>query len=115
MQLHNSNATSWIDELKKQCDITSQRQVAKKMGYTAAVISQVINGKYCKGNLEKVELAFRGAYMGETVNCPIKGSIPTNECLFHQARPFAVTNPLRARLYRECNGSCPHSEKNKSE
>ncbi|WP_142850831.1 transcriptional regulator [Telmatospirillum sp. J64-1] len=102
----------WVQVLAEHCDATSQARTAKRIGYSGAVVSHVLKNVY-PGDIAKVELAVRGALMAATVNCPVLGDLPTNECLEHQRRKFAATNHVRVRLYRSCHGGCPHSQKGK--
>ena len=104
----------WLQVLRAECEKTSQRKVAADIGYSAAAVSRVLNNKYGQdgGRLDRFEHAVRGAYMGETVNCPILGELPVNRCLENQRRPFAATNPTRVQLYRACRG-CAHNQQEK--
>lgn len=110
------DAPDWIVTLAEACDRSSQRQVAEEIGYSAATISNVLKATY-KGDLTAVEKAVRGALMRLTVDCPVLGEIPANQCLIEQRRPFAATNARRVALYRACRGlggqRCPHSRVHK--
>jgi len=101
----------WMTELKNACSAMSQRRVAELIGYSPAVVSQVLKGTY-KGDLSSVEEAVKGALMGLTVECPIIGELPRHRCIEHQRRAanFAATNPMRVQLYRMCRSGCPHSQ-----
>lgn len=98
----------WIDLLARECDHRSQAAVSKQMRYSPPVINQVIARKY-PGSLKAVESAFKGAFMDAKVECPVVGTIAMHVCAEHQRAPFAMTNPMRTRLYRACRGGCPHS------
>lgn len=99
----------WVLALAEECDARkSQAKVGLRIGYSAAVVNQVLSHSY-KGDLSKVEAAVRGAFMGETVECPVVGPIGRDRCLSHQRAPLAATNPQRVRLYRACRNGCPHS------
>lgn len=99
---------AWVERLAVQCDATTQAAVAKAMRYSAAVINQVIACKY-PGSLAAVEAAFKGAFQDARVQCPVAGDIALHVCMEHQRAPFAMTNPMRTRLYRACRSGCPHS------
>lgn len=101
-----SASVSWIDRMAEECARSSQKAVADRIGYSATVVNQLLKGKY-KGDLVAIEAAFRGAYMRLTVECPVLGTLPANECLEHQKLPFAATNPQRVRLFRACR-ECKH-------
>jgi len=98
----------WRETLALQCGQRSQARVAATIGYSAAVVNQVLAGTY-KGDLAAVQKAVEGAFMGATVDCPVLGVIPSNRCLEEQRRPFAATSPNRVRLYRACRAGCPNS------
>lgn len=96
----------WLETLRQQVEQTSQRTVAKAIGYSTAVVSQVLSGKYT-GDWHKVEQKVRGAYLGDTVLCPVLDELAVNLCLEHQARPYRSTNRQAVMLYRACKG-CPN-------
>jgi hypothetical protein len=100
----------WLAALTAACGArgSSQAKVALRLGVSAALVNQVLRGKY-KGSLANIEQRVRGELMAATVGCPILGEISSRRCLDEQARPFAATNPTRVALYHECHGMCPHS------
>lgn len=98
----------WIDLLRAACDSTSQTSVARKVGYSSAVISQVLSGTYA-GDVRRVQAAVEGALMNVTVECPVLGEISRAQCIAWQRRPFTPTNPLAVQMYRACRSGCPHS------
>lgn len=99
----------WIRTLREQCDETSQTQVAKEIGYSNAVVNQVLKATY-KGDVKKVEQAVRGRYLGETVGCPVMGETPANVCIEVQRQPYAATNRQRVQLFRACRSGCTYSQ-----
>ena len=101
--------SGWIDVLRARCAETSQAEVARRIGYSPAVITGILKGTY-KGSSAAVEAAFRGVFMGQTVPCPVLGEIPPMDCAGHQGRPFGAANPIHTELYRACRGGCPHSK-----
>lgn len=98
----------WVGVLAANCDLKTQREVAENIGYSAAVVNQVLSGAY-KGDMRAVELAVRGAFNDLQAGCPVLGDIPMQRCLENQRLPFASHNPIRRDLYRECRSGCPHS------
>lgn len=98
----------WLDTLREQVAQNGQRRVAKVIGYSTAVVSQVLSGKYT-GDWRKVEQKVRGAYLGDTVLCPVLDELAVNLCLEHQARPYRSTNRQAVMLYRACKG-CPNRQ-----
>ncbi len=98
----------WVRVLAQACDATSQRVAAERMRYSAPVINQVLAKTY-KGSLEAIETAVRGAYLSETVICPVLGDLEKHACMDHQRQPFTNANPIAVKLYRTCRGGCLHS------
>lgn len=105
---------AWLAVLDAECEKTSQAKVAAVLNISTAQISQARKGTY-PGNLARLEAAVRGAYMGETVNCPVLGELDKNKCQQHQRQKMTAVNPLRVRLYRACNGGCANSAKSKGD
>lgn len=99
----------WLNELHRQCNAKSQTSVAKQLGYSVAVINQVLSGKY-KGNLSRVAETVCSVFLGETVICPVMGELEKHRCRQFQKEPFAATNPTRIRRYRACRSGCTNSE-----
>ena len=97
----------WVGVLARACDATSANKVAKRLGRSGALVSQVLRGRYA-GDMEAVEELVRGVLMAEVVACPALGDIPTNECRLwrEKARHFTNTNALRVQMYRACT-RCP--------
>jgi len=105
----------WTAILRSACDATSQARVGRRLrdaggdSYPSdSVVSQVLAGKY-PGRTERLRALVEGVYGGVVVACPMLGNLPLHECIGHQVRPFATTNPQRVALYRACRGGCPHS------
>jgi len=91
----------WLQALAEACDATSQRKVAKLLGYSATTINQVINNGYGSG-LREIEATVRAKLLTQDVECPVLGTISSDRCLDEQRRPFAATSGLRVRLWRTC-------------
>jgi hypothetical protein len=102
----------FVLKLAEDCQKVGQESIARRIGYNASVVSQVLANKY-PGNMVKVEAAVRGALMGATVVCPIVGEIGRDQCLEHQRLGNTGASPTRAAIYRKCNGigtdKCEHS------
>ena len=98
----------WVVVLAEECDRTSQRRAAQRIGYSPSAVNQVLSGTYNAG-LNAVETAVRGRLMGAAVDCPALGRIGRGDCLDWQARPFAAGNRRRVEMYRACRNGCPHS------
>jgi len=100
----------WIIVLAEECDRTSQRAVAGRIGYSAGAVNQVLAAKY-KAPTERIEQAVRGAYLAAVVDCPVLGELAADLCLEHQGKPWG-SSPMRIRLFNACRGGCPHSRIN---
>jgi hypothetical protein len=94
--------------LAEACKAQTSRALARRLGYSDAVISHVLGNKY-PGDVARVLATVRGALMGETVLCPILGDIGRDRCFREQATPFAATNSTRARLSHACK-TCPNRQ-----
>lgn len=97
----------WIEALREEVRVTSQNKAAQRLGVSAAMVSQVLAGKY-PADATNLEHRVRGELMGEQAECPVLGEISKRTCLDMQALPFAATNPQRVKLYNECR-KCPFS------
>ncbi len=97
----------WVAALARECDGSTQRAVADRLGRSAGLISQVLRRKY-PGDMTAVEDAVRGAFLDATVICPALGNLPTDECQMwrKRARTGVRTNALRVRMINACQ-SCP--------
>lgn len=98
----------WIAALAAECAAHGQRRVARAIGYSASVVSEVLSETY-RGDVGAVRRAVEGALMDGTVACPALGQdIGTHQCLMFQRQPLAATSPARVRLARTCP-TCPHN------
>ena len=98
----------WLVALAEACDEETQGRAARRIGYSAATVSFVLNKRYT-GDLKAVEAAVRDALMRGTVACPLLGEILGGTCRHNQALPYSATNPQRVALFRACRGGCAHS------
>lgn len=101
----------WVRALAVACDEASQAQVARRIGYAPAVVSQVLRNRgYNGGNTRAVETVVRAVLMADEVRCPILAVIPLAACLEHQDRVAAGArgSELRIRLARACP-TCSHN------
>lgn len=100
----------WIEALGAACDARRQGEVARAIGYSAAVVSQALSATY-KGDWGAVEQAVRGALMGELVECPVLGAIGRDQCLRNQRRVqgprSSAGDPVHQALRRTCP-TCRH-------
>lgn len=101
-------APDWIGELASIADQVGQKKAAEMIGYTAGLVSAVLNNKYA-GDMQGVEERVRGALMGLTVECPVLGDIGRDRCLQEQKEPFRATSAFRAQIYHACRNNCPNA------
>lgn len=101
----------WVERMAHECAATSQNKVARRMGRSAAMISQVLRNKY-PGYLDGVEEVFKGVFMNAEVSCPALGQIPANVCQDwrRKSRQLVNINALRVTMYRAC-AKCPRNTK----
>ncbi len=97
--------------LKKACSETSQVAVARKIGYSPAVVNLVLKGTY-KGDLNKVYRTISVHLSRSNVSCPILGDITTDKCTKQQRLPFSSSNSHRSRMFKACL-NCPLNTKRK--
>ncbi|MBY6244111.1 transcriptional regulator [Methylosinus sp. Sm6] len=99
----------WVETLANESNRASATAVAKRIGYSVAVVSAVCRGKY-GGDLAAVEAKVRGAFMGALVECPVLGEIGRDQCLEEQKKKHIGTSQTRTALFHACrSGDCPHS------
>jgi hypothetical protein len=103
MTLNAPLEAAWVTVLREACKARKQGPVADEIGYSPAVVSQVLKGTY-KGDLRAVQQKVEGALMGLTVDCPVVGDLPRNRCLEYQRQSFAATNHLRVQFSKACPG-----------
>ncbi|MCB1473806.1 MAG: transcriptional regulator [Defluviimonas sp.] len=108
LEAHGAQIPDWVRELASYVDTVGLKKAAQRIGYSQAVLHEVIRKRYA-GSVERVEERVRGALMGETVCCPVLGPIRRDTCLDWQGKPFAITSAHRTRMYRACRAGCPHS------
>jgi hypothetical protein len=94
-------APDWIVVLADEVDRTSLRDVAGRLSLGKSTINEVLRRKY-KGRIANIEAAVRGAFMGDTVECPVLDEIAVDLCLVNQRLPFSTANPVRVALHRAC-------------
>lgn len=100
------NPPEWVMLLADACASSSQNAVARAIGRSAALVSNVLRNKY-PGDLGAVEEIVMGVYGRATVACPARGQIPSNECRDWQvlSRHYDNANSDQVVMYRACR-SC---------
>jgi hypothetical protein len=97
----------WIVVLADEVDRTSLRDVAARLQLGKSTLNEVLRNSY-KGRVDNVEAKVRGAFMGDTVECPVLDEIAVDLCLINQRLPFSTANPIRVALHRACP-TCRHN------
>jgi hypothetical protein len=97
----------WIEVLARECGRRSQTAVARELGRSGAVVSQVLRNIY-GADTARIEERVRGIFLDGKVICPAEGEMPMHLCQDwrEKARSFAIGNPTRVRMYRACH-VCP--------
>ena len=97
----------WVALLASACATASQNQVAKRLGVSATLISNVLASKYT-GDMTRVEDLVRGAYARQVMDCPALGDLPTDVCRRWRlkARKLNSANSLNVTMFRACR-RCP--------
>lgn len=107
----------WVIAIVNACDApnASQNKVARQLGYSGAVISQVIVNRYL-GDMDAVQRQARMHLMKSTVVCPALGEITEIACLGwrEEAQELQSSSPTRVRMFTACR-RCPrlHGEAEK--
>lgn len=99
----------WIRMMAEDCDASSMRKVALKIGVSPALVSLAIRNKHHSG-LGYLESCWNKQIT--SVECPVLGAISGHECRQNQEKKFSSINPLAVRLYRACHGECPFGGRN---
>lgn len=96
----------YVVAIVSACDApnASQNKVAKRLGYSGAVISQVITNSY-PGDAVRIEQAVRMHLMGSKVDCPALGEIKELQCVDWQeeARKKQHRTPFKGQMRRACH------------
>lgn len=93
-----------------QAKLMTGRELADKLGVSTSAVSQAVNNKFV-GNVDRFCLRVRGVFAGDSVTCPVLGTLTTKLCLEQQGKPIAYTNPVRVQVQRACK-TCPHHQRN---
>jgi hypothetical protein len=96
----------WVVVLAMEANRTTGELAAARVGYSPAVISQILGNTY-RGDVDRVEQKVRGALMGHQVDCPVLGEIGKDICIEQQAKPFSSASSMRVRLFHACK-TCPN-------
>ena len=99
----------WLDILRDRIVALGLVAVAKDLGTAKSTVSMVANGKY-PASTGRIEARVMATYGGQTVVCPVLGSIDAAVCADNQARAKRIGlragNPQTLRLFKTCS-NCP--------
>lgn len=101
-----SDEELWLAALANECEQETIDAVARRLGYSASVISQALQRKYV-GNLVRLRAIVEGQLLGKVVDCPVIGEIPLDQCARFQTGKPANTNHFRTQFPRACR-DCPN-------
>ncbi len=104
----NQDVPDWVAALITQCDQTSQNSVAKALGISAAVVSQVIHNNYAS-NMLRTESLIRDAFLNAPVDCPaLRETIASADGLAwrQRAKKRSRSGPVFVHMRRACL-ACP--------
>jgi hypothetical protein len=103
----------WALALAAACDAKGRAPVARSLGYSESVLSQMLSNNY-GGNVAKVSAKIRAVIMAEMMDCPEEGPMKLDMCQRHQARREAdIQNGWHRRMFAACRSGCPHFEGSK--
>jgi len=88
---------------------SSQAEVARRIGRSAAAVNQVLKGVYA-GNTDAVLERVDAEYGGAETDCPVMGRIALSLCIENRTRAFRPTNHQRVKLWKECRGCANNPE-----
>lgn len=105
----------WVVALAEACNADTQKAVGLRIGTGGSTVSQLLSNTY-PGDVQRFEGIIRGAFMAETVTCPVMNTeIGRDVCLGWQRRPFSTASANAVRMYQGCRSGCPHSRLTKGD
>jgi hypothetical protein len=105
------NPPEWVQLLAKECDRTSQREVAERLSKSGSYVNRLINRTYPASYAEAEEQVF--AVIGaRQVECPAFGEIPLTSCIRNRRRKGPATNTLQRTFERHCRNCAQNPDRN---
>lgn len=97
----------WVGLLAEASAASSQNQVAKRLGVSATLVSNVLAARYT-GDMERIEDIVRGIYDRKVVQCPAVGEMASDQCRKWRAKASkkSTTSAMTVIMRRACN-RCP--------
>lgn len=101
----------WIEGMARACMESSQNKVAKAIGYSSALVSNVLANRY-PGDMERVEQVYRGVFEKATVDCPALGELGMDVCRGwrRKSRKLNPANSQNVMMFRACRGCALNRE-----
>lgn len=90
-----------INLLRTAVTGSSQAEVARRIGRSAAAINLVLKGTYA-GNPDTILELVSAEFGGAEVDCPVMGTIALIHCIENRQISFMPTNHQRVRLWKGC-------------
>ena len=78
-----------------------QAEVARRLGISAAAVSQILSGKY-QAAPDAILGRVIEVFGGISIDCPVLGEIPLSQCADERKKPFAATSHQRVALWKAC-------------
>lgn len=78
-------------------------EVARRLGISAAAISQLRSGTY-QASPDNILRRVVEVFGGLSVDCPVLGQIPLARCADERKKPFTTANHQAVQLWRSCQG-----------
>jgi hypothetical protein len=91
----------WEYLLQNAVTESSQAAVARRLGYSASAINQVLHHNY-QGNTERLAAKIIEVYGNVSVVCPVLGTIKLGRCALERSMEFSTANPTRVELWDAC-------------
>lgn len=98
----------WLEVLRREVERQGLGPVSEMMGTSRASVSQLVNDKY-PGKLDNMKRRVEGVFFNRTVQCPVAGEIPAQQCFGNQ-RKKPGSNPMNLRFFKACRSGCEHSQ-----
>ncbi len=78
-----------------------QAEVARRLGISAAAVSQILSGKY-QAAPDAILGRVIEVFGGISIDCPVLGEIPLSQCADERKKAFAATSHQRVALWKAC-------------
>lgn len=89
--------------LRDKAEEFGQADVARRLGISAAAISQLLAGKY-QASPDNILKRVVEVFGGLSVACPVLGEIPLSRCADERKKQFTTANHQAVQLWRACHG-----------